>query len=504
MVSSSANPKHIPSLGLLRGLAALSVCLLHVLNEGFSNHQWLKYVFSYGYLGLDLFFIISGFVIPYSMFQNNYSLDQFPKFLLKRSLRIEPPYIMSFLLIILMRIIHVVIHNWNFPSEPYYYTHDWTQFALHFLYLNQYFGYESYTLVYWTLAIEFQFYLLIGFLFPLIINSKKAISLSLLLFFCTLIWFLTLHYNWFIFQYGYLFIAGILVFLYTIRYITLTNFIILLTGLLLLIYFKNGLDVFFITIFGVFCIINIKREWRVANFFGKISYSLYLVHLEAAGWFMLYMNEVLTNNIVLRISAVLFAIAFATGFHYLFERPALRLSKSVHYQSFGTMLRGQMKRNYKKILIYLIPLLLIVLGLSFVPSPPDQVSETPRNGKTIMLKASNNKYLCVEIDSLVYANRESGSVWETFILIDLGNGRCAIKAHTGLYLCAEMDKKQEITASRKSIGSWETFTIEEITDNLFTFKGVNNKYLSVDKGSTKIFSISDSIGVDEKFRIEEK
>lgn len=491
---------HIKSLGLLRGIAALSVCLFHVLPDGFSTHEWLKSIFSYGYLGLDLFFIISGFVIPYSMYQNNYSRGQFPKFLLKRSIRIEPPYIISFLLIILMRLIHVAVHNWNFPSDPYYYIHDWTQFALHFLYLNQYFGYEPYTVVYWTLAIEFQFYLLIGFLYPLIIHSKKAIALTVLLFFCALIFFLELPYNWFIFQYGYLFIAGILVFLYTIRYTTLKNFMILLSGLLILIYFKNGIDVFLTTIFGVVCIINIKREWRVTNFLGNISYSLYLVHLEAAGWFIMYMRGVITDNMQLRIIAVLFAVAFAAGFHYLFEKPALRLSKKVHYQSFRGLVKEQLRFNYKKILLYLIPVFLIILGLWYVPSSPVKPEERIISFRSV----SNNKYLCAEKDSLIYANRDTAYAWETFILIDLGDKRCAIKAHTGFYLCTEMHKKQEITATRGSIGSWETFTIEEVGDNMVAFKGVNNKYLRVDKNSAQVFSLSDSVGANETFCIEEK
>lgn len=323
------NHKHIPSLNLLRGLAALSVCCFHILSE--TPFGFLNSIFKYGYLGLDLFFIISGFVIPYAMFQNDYSWNRFPKFLLKRSIRIEPPYIISFLLIITMRILHGVINHWQTPSEYFMHSHDWTQFGLHFFYLNQYFGYEPYTVVYWTLAIEFQFYLLIGLLYPLLVSSKKVFPILLFVFFCTLIWFLNLPYNWFIFQYGYLFITGILIFLYTVKHISLRWFLVLLAIVFTLLYFKNGFDVLLLAIFGATAIIGIKHEWKLSNFFGKISYSFYLIHIEAAGWFIIYMRPIVNNEFHVRILAVLFAIVFAIGFYYLFEKPAFNLSKKILY-----------------------------------------------------------------------------------------------------------------------------------------------------------------------------
>src|ERR1035437_4805455 len=266
MIPPLSDNKHIPSLNLLRGIAALSVCCFHILPDGCDNDQLIKSIFRKGYLGLDLFFVISGFIIPYSMYQNNYSIGKFHKFILKRSLRIEPPYIISFLLIICMRIVHVNIHNWQHGQDNWVYTHNWKQFGLHFFYLNQYFGYEAYNVVYWTLAIEFQFYILMGFLFPLILNRNKIAPLILLFIFCNLFWFLDLPYNWFIFQYGFLFLSGILIFLYTIKRISLSDFIILLGIVLTLMYYKNQLEVVLTTIFACASIILIRREWKVTNF----------------------------------------------------------------------------------------------------------------------------------------------------------------------------------------------------------------------------------------------
>jgi peptidoglycan/LPS O-acetylase OafA/YrhL len=333
MMQDLTGKKYISSLNLLRGFAALSVCCFHILAKDiFGEYSWIKAVFSKGYLGLDLFFIISGFVIPYSMYQNKYMLKKIHLYLLKRSIRIEPPYIISFLLIVAMRIIFVTLHNWKFPQDHYVYEHNWKQFLLHFLYLNQYFGYESYTAVYWTLAIEFQFYILMGLLFPIMMISNKIIPVILLAVFCCLIWFLNLPYNWFIFQYGYLFIAGILTFLYYIKRFSFFSFFALLGIVLILMYFKNEIEVVITTLVAIAGILFIRKEWKITNFLGKISYSFYLVHFEAAGWFILYLTGVITNNLILRVTAVLFAILFATGFYYLFERPSLRLSKKISYR----------------------------------------------------------------------------------------------------------------------------------------------------------------------------
>lgn len=326
MTNTLLTPKYISSLNLLRGLAAVFVCFFHTLPGSFNEFPFLKCIFSSGYLGLDLFFVISGFIIPYSMYQNKYSIKSFPRFLLKRSLRIEPPYIISFILIVAMRYIHIYINNHSM------YTNNWTQFGLHFLYLNQYFGYDSYNVVYWTLAIEFQFYILMGFLFPLIINQRKIIPLFLFVLFSAMCWFLNLHYNWFVFQYGYLFISGILIFLYVIKRISLAYFISLFVVILSLMYFKNGLDVLLTSIFACLAIILIKKEWKLTNFLGTISFSLYLTHTEASGWFILYLKNTIHNDICLRVAALLFALLFAIGFYYLFEKPALQLSKRIKYK----------------------------------------------------------------------------------------------------------------------------------------------------------------------------
>src|SRR5436190_6342563 len=83
---TTANPtsRHYPALDGLRGIAILLVVLLH--NFGFMNY------FFFGWLGVDLFFVLSGFLIT-NILLNTLGEPNFLKnFYLRRILRIFPLY----------------------------------------------------------------------------------------------------------------------------------------------------------------------------------------------------------------------------------------------------------------------------------------------------------------------------------------------------------------------------------------------------------------------------
>ncbi|MGZ3864936.1 MAG: acyltransferase family protein [Bacteroidia bacterium] len=512
--------KHILSLNFLRGIAALSVCCFHILSEGFDGYPELKALFSKGYLGLDLFFVISGFIIPYSMYQNGYSIDRFYQFIIKRSIRIEPPYIISFLLIIGMRILYTYIHNYNNPSDHWVYTHDWMRFWLHFGYLNQYFGYEPYAAVYWTLAIEFQFYILMGVLFPLLLSNKKLVPLFVFLIFGGLSWFLDLKYNWFIFQYGFLFCTGILIFLYTINRISAARLVLLGGIVICLMYYKNGLEVSVTALFATACIIFIDKEWRISNFMGKISYSFYLIHGDAAGWFILLLGSSVTDNTLLRILAVIFAIVFAAVFYYLFERPALQFSKKIKYaEENKNMASPTIEKhsphyfkwpNFLALTLSLGLFLFLILNerLNFInvrtdgknkALPLQRVEENP-TGERIALQAANGKFLCAD-NHIVLANRDSAFEWETFILVKLDKNENAFYTHEKLFLSTNLAHISEVESRSKSIKDWEKYRIEGLGEGYIAIKAINGKYLSLDVKKQQIFATANAIGSNEKFKV---
>src|SRR3569833_4435320 len=81
----------------MRGLAAASVALFH-----FSVQLDLaaRDAFFYGWVCVDVFFVISGFVIPLSLYGRGYTIQQFPQFMMRRLVRHEPPYLVSIILVL--------------------------------------------------------------------------------------------------------------------------------------------------------------------------------------------------------------------------------------------------------------------------------------------------------------------------------------------------------------------------------------------------------------------
>lgn len=60
-------PRNMPALTGVRGIAALWVLLFHLSIElGIGGPQWLRPIPASGWIGVDLFFLLSGFVLMHS------------------------------------------------------------------------------------------------------------------------------------------------------------------------------------------------------------------------------------------------------------------------------------------------------------------------------------------------------------------------------------------------------------------------------------------------------
>ena len=140
----------------LRAFAALWVCLFH-----FTAATGIG---AYGYLGVTIFFVISGFIVPYSMMRGGYTIAAWPTFMLKRLVRLEPPYLASIGLILALGAFDMLR---GFPQE-------WTaaQIAGHLGYANAFLGLPWLNGPYWSLAVEFQFYILMGLALPLLMLAR--------------------------------------------------------------------------------------------------------------------------------------------------------------------------------------------------------------------------------------------------------------------------------------------------------------------------------------------
>ncbi|MDO9186073.1 MAG: glycosyltransferase family 39 protein [Bacteroidia bacterium] len=124
--------------------------------------------------------------------------------------------------------------------------------------------------------------------------------------------------------------------------------------------------------------------------------------------------------------------------------------------------------------------------------------EVPERKKTIYLKAFNGKYLGATeaMNHLVLADKDKASK-----LTILEKRVCKIVSDEGLFFSADLGQQNEITASRKVANDWETFTMIELDNNFVAFKAFNGKYWGIDKKSFQLSANSDTIGVQEKFRV---
>jgi peptidoglycan/LPS O-acetylase OafA/YrhL len=170
--SKSAH-SHIPELDGIRAVAILLVLCDHLLGgwrmpESVASAipRSLKFVAGHGWLGVDLFFVLSGFLITGILLDSKENAGYFQTFYARRVLRIFPLY---FAVIAVMWL--------GYPHAGKY-------FALSLMFLANF----SYAFavpephgpgVFWSLAIEEQFYLL----WPMLIRflSRRAVTLIALL-----------------------------------------------------------------------------------------------------------------------------------------------------------------------------------------------------------------------------------------------------------------------------------------------------------------------------------
>jgi len=153
---------HLSGLDLARGLAAIAVVLFHFTNNGWlPKEHWMTNLGWYGHLGVRAFFVMSGFVVPFAMWRGGYTGQAFFSFMGRRLVRLYPPYAVS---VCIMGATAVVL-----GSEV-----SLGSLAAHAFYLNDLVGSPWLMEVYWTLAIEVQFYVLIALIWRIIAIGSSS------------------------------------------------------------------------------------------------------------------------------------------------------------------------------------------------------------------------------------------------------------------------------------------------------------------------------------------
>src|SRR5262245_57382334 len=157
---------HIPALDGLRGVAILLVMLHHftVIQPAGAFEKWFERFAHLGMHGVDLFFVLSGFLITGILFDSKGEPHFLRNFYMRRSLRIFPLYyavvVFSFLLVPII-LAHVAglagkLSRFQGASEDWV----WYVFYLSNFSIARVSAFRHGILdVTWSLAIEEQFYL---------------------------------------------------------------------------------------------------------------------------------------------------------------------------------------------------------------------------------------------------------------------------------------------------------------------------------------------------------
>lgn len=336
---------YLGSVHILRGIAAMLVVFDHVMGRPpFSRfNHWFGFLDGLGGYGVVAFFCISGLVLFFAM-AKGYQIRKFPRFMLRRIIRIGPTYFVS----ILFAVVLVFLMSYAAPNSAAILP-SWSQLFQNIFYLIPLTGESWIQPVYWTLAVEFQFYFTIGIFFPLVATvAKKHIygAMTLIVSFSLLTFLDLLFPAAKLFKYSPFFAIGMLcaagIVHRPVRWAMLVG-----TTVCMAVGLAGGLDVASIVVGGGVAVMfllspgSVDKEspWvRPFWYLGTISYSLFVVHQaiasagENAGRLLLRAYPGAEGGIILNLiplATMLFCILVAHCMHRLVELPSMRLSKRI-------------------------------------------------------------------------------------------------------------------------------------------------------------------------------
>ena len=306
-------------INVLRGIAVLLVLFYHLDLQYFFN----------GFLGVDIFFVISGFLIS-SLILNSISNNKFliSDFYARRLKRLLPSLISVSLLIVLL------FYNSVYPFiyKSYLRGLFWNSIYLINIHLNNYLNYFTENAFYipylhlWSISVEEQFYILYPIVFFLFVKKKFNYEYTLLFVYVLSISYFFITENYYlIFSRFWQFILGYYAYLifnkkmFTIKNKPALTGIWFVTTALLIFFNRTLFDLveltFIVSFFSLFFLVLdnnssllYSKHLKSIGFIGTISYSIYLFHQPIIVWLNLKhyenLNLLFTLLIVFLVSYI--------------------------------------------------------------------------------------------------------------------------------------------------------------------------------------------------------
>jgi len=310
----------------MRGVASIGVALFHFSGQLVSRIPELLH--SIGWLGVDVFFVISGFVIPLSLYGRDYRLREFPRFLLRRLVRLEPPYLISIVLVILLWHLSTMAPGFQGTAPNY----SLAQIAFHLFYVIPLTSYSWLNPAYWSLAYEFVFYIIVGLTFSTLVNRKIEFTIFVIAVVAAVCFYLKNTFDVRVLEFA----VGILIMRFVVDKAERTRIAAWIIACLILVFWAGGLMIGSAVLLAAVAILFFREvqfgQWAI--FIGGISYSLYLTHVVIGGRVINFgrrFGEGTLYEIALVAAALCVSILFAVLFARWIEGPATRASRKVGF-----------------------------------------------------------------------------------------------------------------------------------------------------------------------------
>jgi exopolysaccharide production protein ExoZ len=345
------NKAYLNHVESIRAFAALAVGIFHFTNFSWDKpnllgdkwdqiflleQEWERNFFTFGAQGVEIFYILSGFIIPYSLYKSRYRIKHYFHYITKRSIRLLPPYFLTIALIIGLSY-YLNTYVWLAG-----YNIEWRNVGANAFFLVDFIENNPNLLahfpdnhwinpVFQTLKVEFQFYIIIGLLIPLI--KKNDLYLIGIYIVMLAIGVYTIPDNT-VFVNAPYFLIGLAAF-YIFEYDWNWTYAILLTLCLLSLFNFYVWQDLFAGMIGFSMVLWLPRKMKFLKFSGKISYSFYLIHGLIGGNFLYYFREsALFQNspYLMVIFALLLSWIAAYLIYFCIEKPSILISKKIKYK----------------------------------------------------------------------------------------------------------------------------------------------------------------------------
>ena len=315
------------NLDALRILAALGVCFYHFNWRDGSAISWL---FAFGYLGVNVFFCISGYITPLVLVWSKFTYWDSGRFLASRFFRLYP----AFAIIALIEIIFYYFGNPLFGYGKHPEDITWSRTLANYFLVADFVGERWYVPVFWTLGVEAQFVIGILLVFPLLVHPKEMVRVS-----AVLLWALAplcVDKGPTLLSYSALYAMGMAVFLRLHRSLSGWVFVILLGCA----FYGHSASVStraawtaLATALVVAVVPQMPERWTrwlKIDYFGQLTYSFFLIHITFGGAVMAH-TRMLPATWPYKLPAVLLATVFsafaAAMFHKWIENPCHHYSR---------------------------------------------------------------------------------------------------------------------------------------------------------------------------------